>query len=120
MSYGVFDGLPQGEVSGETWARWRSDPHFAPEGGESLEAVTGRVRLACDELRARAIERRVVVVSHVSPIKAAIAWALDIDATSSWRMRLDTAAITRLSVTSGGVALTSFNETHHLGDGHFR
>lgn len=117
MSYGVFDGLPQGEVSGETWARWRSDPRFAPDGGESLDAVARRVRLACDELRDNAIGRRVVVVSHVSPIKAAIAWALDIDSSSSWRMRLDTAAITRMSVTSGGVALTSFNETHHLGDG---
>lgn len=117
MSYGVFDGLPQGEVSAETWVRWRRDPDFTPEGGESLTQVARRVRDACDDLRERAGDRRVVVVSHVSPIKAAIAWALDIDSSSSWRMRLDTAAITRMSVTPGGVALTSFNETHHLGDG---
>ena len=58
--------------------------------------------------------RRIVVVSHVSPIKAAIAWALGTDPSTSWRMHLDTAAVTRISVTSRGVALVSFNETHHL------
>lgn len=114
MSYGVFDGLPQGDVTPETWAQWRSDPHFAPDGGESLVAVTERVHAACDELRERALGRRIVVVSHVSPIKAAIAWALGTDSSTSWRMRLDTAAVTRLSVSRAGVALTSFNETYHL------
>ena len=114
MSYGVFDGLPQGDVSPEIWAKWRSDPHFAPEGGESLVAVSERVHEACEELRERAFGRRIVVVSHVSPIKAAIAWTLGTDSSTSWRMRLDTAAVTRLSVSRAGVALTSFNETHHL------
>lgn len=114
MSYGVFDGLPQGDVAPEIWTTWRTDPSFAPEGGESLVEVAERVEAACDELRQIALDRRVVVVSHVSPIKAAIAWALGTDSSSSWRMRLDTAAITRLSVSRAGVALTSFNETHHL------
>ena len=114
MSYGVFDGLPQGDVAPEIWTTWRTDPSFAPEGGESLVEVAERVEAACDELREIALDRRVVVVSHVSPIKAAIAWALGTDSSSSWRMRLDTAAVTRLSVSRAGVALTSFNETHHL------
>ena len=114
MSYGVFDGVPQGDVSPDVWSQWRSDPLFAPDGGESLAAVTERVHRACDELREQAVGRRIVVVSHVSPIKAAIAWALGTDPSTSWRMHLDTAAVTRISVTSRGVALVSFNETHHL------
>lgn len=114
MSYGVFDGVPQGDVSPEVWSQWRNDPWFAPDGGESLAAVTERVHRACDELRETALDRRIVVVSHVSPIKAAIAWALGTDPSTSWRMHLDTAAVTRISVTSRGVALVSFNETHHL------
>lgn len=114
MSYGVFDGVPQGEVSPEVWSQWRNDPHFAPDGGESLAAVTERVHRACDELREQADGRLIVVVSHVSPIKAAIAWALGTDPSTSWRMHLDTAAVTRISVSSRGVALVSFNETHHL------
>lgn len=114
MSYGVFDGVPQGDVAPEVWSRWRNDPEFAPDGGESLLAVTERVHRACDDLREMARDRRVVVVSHVSPIKAAIAWALGTDPSTSWRMRLDTAAVTRISVSGRGVALVSFNETHHL------
>lgn len=114
MSYGVFDGVPQGDVSPDVWSQWRSDPRFAPDGGESLADVTERVHRACDELREQAVGRRIVVVSHVSPIKAAIAWALGTDPSTSWRMHLDTAAVTRISVTSRGVALVSFNETHHL------
>lgn len=114
MSYGVFDGVPQGDVSAAVWSQWRRDPHFSPDGGESLMAVTERVHRACDDLLAEARDRRVVVVSHVSPIKAAIAWALGTDPSTSWRMHLDTAAITRISVSSRGVALVSFNETYHL------
>lgn len=117
MSYGVFDGVPQADVAPAVWAAWRADPHFAPDGGESLAAVTERVHAACDELRDRAQGRRIVVVSHVSPIKAAIAWALGTDPSTSWRMHLDTAAITRITVSSRGVALVSFNETHHLSVG---
>ncbi len=117
MSYGVFDGVPQADVAPAVWAAWRADPHFAPDGGESLAAVTERVHAACDELRDRAQGRRIVVVSHVSPIKAAIAWALGTDPSTSWRMHLDTAAITRISVSSRRVALVSFNETHHLSVG---
>ncbi|MEY3679836.1 MAG: hypothetical protein RL547_448 [Actinomycetota bacterium] len=117
MSYGVFDGVPQADVAPAVWTAWRADPHFAPDGGESLAAVTERVHAACDELRDRAQGRRIVVVSHVSPIKAAIAWALGTDPSTSWRMHLDTAAITRISVSSRGVALVSFNETHHLSVG---
>lgn len=114
MSYGVYDGVKQSDVAAHVWSTWRRDPHFAPDGGESLIEVTERVHRACDELREQALDRRIVVVSHVSPIKAAIAWALGTDPSSSWRMHLDTAAITRISVTPRGVALISFNETHHL------
>lgn len=114
MSYGVYDGVRQSDVAADVWSTWRRDPHFAPDGGESLIEVTARVHRACDELREQALDRRIVVVSHVSPIKAAIAWALGTDPSSSWRMHLDTAAITRISVSPRGVALVSFNETHHL------
>jgi probable phosphoglycerate mutase len=54
-------------------------------------------------------------VSHVSPIKAAVCWALGTDERASWRMRLGLASITRID---GGddraPLLLSFNETSHL------
>ena len=57
----------------------------------------------------------VVVVSHVSPIKAAVAWALGVGTEAGWRTHLDTASITRVVIGPHGPLLRSFNETGHLG-----
>jgi len=53
----------------------------------------------------------VVIVSHVSPIKAAVAWALGGDIAMSFRCHLDQAAVCRVVVGAGGApVLRSFNE----------
>lgn len=114
LAYGEFDGRLQSDIPADTWNRWRSDDTFAPPGGESLVEVATRVVDACEHWRREAAGRRVVIVSHVSPIKAAIIWALGAHTSLSWRMRLDTAAVSRLAVTADTTSLTSFNETHHL------
>lgn len=114
LDYGELDGRPVAGVDAETWARWRADPGFVPPGGESLAALDRRVRLACEELADDATVRDVVVVSHVSPIKAAVAWALGADVSLSWRIRLAPASITRIDFDGGRPALVSFNETLHL------
>ena len=59
-------------------------------------------------------EADVVVVSHVSPIKAAVAWCLGAADETAWRMFLDVAAVSRLSVGPRGPSLHSYNERHHL------
>ena len=56
-----------------------------------------------------------LVVSHVSPIKAAVAWALDVGDGVAWRMFVAVASITRIAVTDRGPILRSFNEVAHLG-----
>ena len=79
LDYGEFDGhAGVGRRRTDVWARWRADASFAPPGGESLEALAIRVHAACAELVEAAPTSTVVVVTHVSPIKAAIAWALDV------------------------------------------
>ncbi len=55
-----------------------------------------------------------VVVSHVSPIKAGVAWSLGLDNETTWRTHLDVASITRLALRDGKPILVSFNEIHHL------
>ena len=52
----------------------------------------------------------VVAVSHVSPIKAAVLWALGLPDLYAWRLRLDNASITRLAPGPDGPVLLSFNE----------
>ncbi len=69
-----------------------------------------RVRAACEDLVADATERTVVVTSHVSPIKVAVAWALGAPPSISWRCFLDQAAVCRIMCTANGPMLVGFNE----------
>ena len=114
LDYGELDGRPIAEVSATTWAAWRSDVGWRPPGGESLASLGARVREACDALVDEAAERDVVVVSHVSPIKAAVAWALGVGDETAWRMWVGPASITRIGVAGGRPSLRTFNETAHL------
>ncbi|HET9608198.1 MAG TPA: histidine phosphatase family protein [Acidimicrobiales bacterium] len=114
LDYGELDGRPISEVSAATWAAWRSDVGWRPPGGESLASLGARVREACEGLVDEASGRDVVVVSHVSPIKAAVAWALGVGDETAWRMWVGPASITRIGVAGGRPSLRTFNETAHL------
>ena len=118
VDYGELEGRPLADVPAELWARWRADPAFAPPGGESLAAVGSRVRAACEELFADAGagarhdgDGDVVVVSHVSPIKAAVAWALGAGDEVVWRLHLATASISRIGWGPAGPVLHGYNAT---------
>ena len=110
LDYGSYEGLRQAEVPANVWREWRADSDFATPQGESLNQVQERVAQACDDLAQRLDGRTAVVVSHVSPIKSAVAWALGVDVSVGWKTQLVTASITRISVSANGAALTSFNE----------
>jgi probable phosphoglycerate mutase len=116
VDYGEHEGRPLPEVPPEAWRRWRTERNYRPEGGEALADVGQRVRAACRELfsaadeGARAPEGDVLVVSHVSPIKSAVAWALDADDTVAWRMYLANASLTRIGWGAEGPVLHTFNQ----------
>jgi broad specificity phosphatase PhoE len=114
LDYGELDGLPVSSVGIEVWRKWRADLGFAPQGGESILTMAERVVGACEELVAAAAEEDIVVVSHVSPIKAAVTWALGVSTETAWRTHLDAASITRVVCGPNGPVLCSFNETGHL------
>jgi broad specificity phosphatase PhoE len=114
LDYGALDGLPVNEVGVEVWERWRTDPDFVPAGGESLTALAERVAPACERLLGEAADCDIVVVSHVSPIKAALTWALGVGPAAGWRSHLDQGSITRISSGPRGPVLRTFNETAHL------
>jgi broad specificity phosphatase PhoE len=110
MDYGALDGRPASALDADGWRTWRDDPAHVPAGGESLAAVGGRVRTACRELSGAAADDDVVVVSHVSPIKAAVAWALGVGDEVAWRMWLADAAVCRIDTAGPAPRLLAFND----------
>lgn len=124
LDYGDLDGTPIGDVPAEVWAAWRSDPTFRPPGcAESLADVQVRVEAACVDWTDRVDTSidgdavagdTVVLVTHVSPLKAAVGWALGIGDGAAWSTHVDPASITRIGVGGGRRVLRSFNETSHL------
>jgi broad specificity phosphatase PhoE len=113
LDYGRLEGTDPASVPAEVWARWRENPDYAPGEGEALSALGVRVRAACEELTAAAelrAGRTVIVVTHVSPIKAAIAWALGVEDRVAWRLWVEDAGVTRIGVDRHGPVLRSFNE----------
>jgi broad specificity phosphatase PhoE len=112
LDYGDWDGRALADVPPEAWSAWRADPSFSPPGGESLVAVTERIGEFC---RDRLADGAIVAVSHVSPIKAAVAWALGVDERATWRMQLGLATISTIGARPDGSGyLLSYNDGAHL------
>ena len=114
LDYGDWDGLALSEVDQQQWQQWRHDASFRPPNGETLVELDARVQPALDELVDRARNATVVVVSHVSPIKSAVAWAMGVGPETSWRMHLERASMCRIAIGPRGPSLHSFNDTSHL------
>lgn len=110
MDYGGLDCRPATALDAAGWREWRADPHFVPADGESLAAVGRRVREACEALAADAALGDIIVVSHVSPIKAAVAWAMGVGDEVAWRMFLSDAAVSRIDTCGDTPVLLAFND----------
>lgn len=117
IDYGDLEGTPVADVPGETWSRWREDTAWAPPGGESHDQLAARVWALLDELATDAADADIVLVSHVSPIKAAAAWAIGAPIDISWRCFVQQASILRIATGGAMPSLRSFNETAHLDAG---
>lgn len=110
LAYGEFEGVPVGEVPPEVWQSWRTNSEFASKGGESFGSLNERVRSACLDLTGRLSGRDIVVVSHVSPIKSAVAWALNTTMDIMFNCHLSQASLCRIDLGRFGPVLHSFNE----------
>jgi probable phosphoglycerate mutase len=116
--FGVFLGRTFAEVeleSPELARRWRQrDPHFAPEGGESLLQLFERVTTTAHTLAARHPGELIALVGHGGVLDALYraATRLDVQAPRSWH--LGNAAINRLLWSPEGLALVGWGDTAHL------
>ena len=132
IDYGTYEGLPAAALAREASGGWGKDLSLRAPGGESLADVAQRVRNACEEIASAASgsdarrdaegDGHTIVVSHVSPIKAAVAWALGADDSVVWRMYLDVASLSTVVLPRKGSGpgalrrgpfLRSYNENAH-------
>ncbi|GAB2760191.1 bifunctional RNase H/acid phosphatase [Salinifilum aidingensis] len=115
--FGEWEGLTFAETSErypELHGRWLGDPTVAPPGGESLEHVAERVSAACDDLLQRYAGRTVVVVSHVTPIKALLRRALDVGPGVFYRLHLDLASLSVVEhYPDGNASVRLVNDISH-------
>jgi broad specificity phosphatase PhoE len=109
LDYGDWDGRALADVPPEAWVAWRTEVGFAPPGGETLADVTARVASFCTDVLG---DELVIAVSHVTPIKAAVCNALQVDDRVTWRMQLDVASVTRIGRRpDGSPYLLGFNDS---------
>lgn len=116
--FGAWEGLTFAEASArdpDLHARWLTDTSVAPPGGESVDAVHPRVRRVRDQLITEHGAATVIVVSHVTPIKALLRMALDAGPSLLHRVHLDLASLSVAEFYSDGPALVRLvNDTSHL------
>ncbi|MCA1186688.1 MULTISPECIES: bifunctional RNase H/acid phosphatase [unclassified Saccharopolyspora] len=94
--FGGWEGLTFTEAAAEfprLHRSWLGDSTVEPPDGESLEAVFERVTAVRDEIVDRYAGRTVVVVSHVTPIKAMLRLGLDVGPSLYYRLHLDLASL---------------------------
>jgi len=116
--FGDWEGHTFGEVKAK-WPReldaWLADTAVAPPFGESFADTAIRVRQARDRVLSSYGGKRVVVVSHVTPIKTLLRLALDAPPSALYRMHLDLACLSEVQWFADGPAVVrSLNDTAHL------
>jgi ribonuclease H / adenosylcobalamin/alpha-ribazole phosphatase len=116
-----------GDWEGHTWAeiqaqwpdalaQWLKDPSVAPPGGESFVSVFARAARARERLAAAYSGGTIVVVSHVTPIKALLREALGAPAQAVYRIYLETGSLSAIDWYAGGAGVVKLlNDTSHLG-----
>ncbi|MCK9876022.1 bifunctional RNase H/acid phosphatase [Frankia sp. Ag45/Mut15] len=117
-SFGAWEGMTFAEVRErfpDDLDAWLADPAVPPPGGESLLDTVARVGRVRDRLLAEHPSARVLMVSHVTPIKGLTQLALAAEPTVLYRLHLDLVALTTIDWYSDGPAvLRGFNDTHHV------
>ena len=119
-SFGVLQGMTHAEIEAHWPAqalRWRQrDPHWAPDGGESLLDVRQRITRTASELAARHLGQQIVLVAHggVLDVLYRAATGQELQAPRTWQ--LGNAAINRLLWTPDGLTLVGWSDTRHLED----
>jgi 2,3-bisphosphoglycerate-dependent phosphoglycerate mutase len=119
-----------GHLQGKTWAEieteypeecklWRGrDPHWSPNGGESLTALRDRISNCVNELASQHLGEQIVLVAHGGVMDALYRLATNqpVEAPRTWH--LGNAAINRLLWTPQGLSLVGWGDVSHFDEAH--
>jgi len=115
VDYGNLEGQSLSNVTVAQWRTFETDHSTRIGDGESLESVDARVHAELDLLMADSQSllhdprRHLVITTHLSPIKSAMAWALGAPGSVAWRTRLDNGSITTIATRRDAPMLVNFN-----------
>jgi len=116
--FGSWEGMTFAEVMArwpDEMSAWMAAADAAPPGGESFASVAERVDAALDRLLLAYQSKKVVVVSHVTPIKTMVCRAVLAPTAALFRIHLDVASVSEAAWFADGPALLrSLNDTAHL------
>jgi probable phosphoglycerate mutase len=99
----------------EQFAVWRADPDARPPGGESFTEVRERVVPVISGLARRYRGHTVVIVTHAAVTKMVLVHALGVPSDAAYRLRIDTASVSGLTVEQDGrTVVWAVNEVGHL------
>ena len=117
-SFGHFQGRTFAEIEAELpedALRWRKrDPHYAPQGGESLVTLRERIERTVTTLAKQHAGEQIVLVAHggVLDVLYRLATRQELQAPRTWQ--LTNTAINRLLWTPDGLTLVGWADTQHL------
>jgi len=116
--FGHFEGMTWAEIE-DKWPSdahlWRSrDPHWAPQGGESLVVLNERIAQCVHAIASQHLGEQIVLVAHggVLDVLYRLATGQSTQAPRTWH--LGNAAINRLLWTPEGLRLVGWGDVAHL------
>lgn len=116
--FGAWEGLTFGEAAERDPSlhrRWLKDTSVRPPGGESFDEVSVRIADVREDLLRDYGGSTVVVVSHVTPIKTFLRYALDSGPALLYRLHLDLASLSVAEFyPDGGTSVRLVNDTSYL------
>jgi probable phosphoglycerate mutase len=122
VDYGSLDGQPLHLVTEAQWRAFEHDHDTAFGDGESLASVDQRVHAELDQLLAdrsswlHDATSHLAIVSHMSPIKSAMTWALGVSGSVAWRMNLSNGSLTTIGSRMRTPSLMNYNVVPPLVD----
>lgn len=116
--HGAWEGLRYGEVAARYAAQaqqrfadpWNSRAH----NGESTADLWGRVEGAWDDLIGQYDGKRILIVTHATPIQLLLCALLGVPWERSWQFRIDLGGVTNLDLYPSGAITRMLNEVPPL------